>query len=208
MSVLATSQLMIREERVHLEPSFIIMNRLPIRNYEDNVVFIHKRVEYQGFLQLVGTTPTLVRVCIVQPRAGGELELGHQPTAQQVFGTRDPTIATPIDETKWLRLSDRHYFVNGEQTRYGKNGLEVDYTHRLSHNLSLQTPTLSGYGRVKECPIFFCCFSDVDFSDQHVKLYNMFLRTVGLADAVASNAEAPREHPEWPEDTYGNPVDD
>jgi hypothetical protein len=186
MTTPATSQLMIREERVHLEPSFMIMNRLPIRSYHDEAVFIHKRVEYEGFLQLVGTTPTLVRICIVQPRAGGEQELGHQPTAQQVFGTRDPSIATPIDETKWLRLSDRHYFVTGEQTRYGKNGLWVEYTHRLSHNLSLQSPTLSGYGRVHECPIFFCVFSDVDFADQHVKLYNMFLRTVGLADSVVT----------------------
>jgi len=185
--MLAASQLLLESERVRLEPAFWIMNRLQIMSYEENTVFVHKRVEYSGTLEIVGTTPILVRICIVQPRLGGQLELGHMPTAEQVFGTRDPSIATPINETRWIAISDRHYFVDATQTVYGRPGIELEYEHRLTNNMSMQRPTLSGYGAVRNGPIFFCFFSDVDFADSHAFLHNVMLRTVGLASTVPSH---------------------
>lgn len=185
--MIAASQLLLDSERVKLEPTFWIMNRLHNLSHEENTVFVHKRVEYAGVLTLTGTTPIIVRCCIVQPRLGGQLELGHMPTAEQVFGTRDPSIATRIDDSHWITISDRHYMVDATQTAYGLPGIELDYEHRLTNNMSMQMPTLSGMGQVRNGPIFFCYFSDVDFADSHASLHNVVLRTVGYASTVPSH---------------------
>jgi len=177
--MLAASQIVIPDERVTLNPEFIIINRLKVLSWEQNTVFVHKRVEYDGKFKLVGNTGILVRVCLVQPRLGGQEELGHTPTAEQVFGQRDVTIATPIGN-RWIGVSDRHYFVMPG----GRNEIQVTYEHRLSNNLSLQEPTLGGTCKVSTGPIFMCAFSDLNSSDSHVIMHNMLLRTIGTVSFV------------------------
>jgi len=181
--MLATAQRVIASERITLDPKFFIINRLPCVRRLETTVFSHKRVEYDGLAELVGNSPALLRICIVQPRLGGEWEFGNLPRAEDVFGRHDPwnpiTIATAIDKDQWIGVSDRHYLVTAEPVADGHSGIWLDYSHRLSNNLSMQEPTLGASNIVSIGPMFLCAFSDTDTSDSHVRLRNVTARTIG-----------------------------
>jgi len=192
MSFTATSYV-IPDTRLTLSPEFFIINRLRAQTTWEDIVFSHKRVEYNGFLELKGTMPILVRICLVQPRLGGEWSIGHLPTAEMVFGHHedwDPiSIATSINEHEWIRVSDRHYLVCGDEHKGEKRGLSVDYSHRLTRNLSLQQATVGGDCQVSGGPIFLCAFTDTNGIEEHVILHDTMVRTIGFTDTVPHNPD-------------------
>jgi len=182
-----SSAQLIEDERIRTSPTFRIINRIQQLSMAELTVFVHKRVEYSGMIQLSGVTPIIVRISIVQPRSGGEAEMGHQPTAEQVFGTTAPTVATEINNRNWITISDRHYLVAPEMTVTGRIGLEIDYEHRLTNNMSVQAPTIGGMGMVTNGPMFLCTLADLDTPDEHATLHNTFTRVIGLSDLVANH---------------------
>jgi len=184
--MITTTAQLIEDERIRTSPTFRIINRIQQMSMAELTVFVHKRVEYNGMIELSGAAAIIVRICIVQPRAGGEAEMGHQPTAEQVFGTEEPTVATAINDRNWVTISDRHYFVAPEITTGGRIGMEINYEHRLSNNMSIQSPTVGGMGRVTDGPMFLCTLADLDTPEEHATLHNVFTRTIGLADLVAN----------------------
>ena len=134
-------------------PVFNIMNQLRVTRYDEDTIFIHRAVEYTGWLECTAEaaqTSRLVRICIVQPKRGGQEMGDDKPTSLEVFKTENPTIATPINEEDFVRISDRHYLVTpGERLR-------LDYLHRLTNNLSHQKSSLGDYNVVYMCPMFLC----------------------------------------------------
>jgi len=181
-------------EHVHevltTEPQFWIINRLQPRSLWEDMVFSHKNVDYWGFASLFGDTPIIMRICILQPRVSGEVVVGHLPVPWMVFGGRmrtpgidDPiTVATPISEEGWIRISDVLY-VNDGHDAGGGPGLRLDYKHRLTNNLSLQQPTVGAGCQVSVGPIFLCAYADLNEPEAHVSL-DIFARTMGMMDTV------------------------
>jgi len=166
-------------------PTFWCINRLPKFSNGDQIVFTHKKIEYSGTFALRGDSTVIVRACIVQPRFGGENYIGETPNAQQVFGSPNPTVATPIDESTWIRISDRSFIVDPIPLPSGQKGTEVHYIHRLSHNLSIQRPSVGPQSIVWNYPIFFCLFSDLYRDHAHIVLKKFSIYTSGLFDLIS-----------------------
>ena len=164
-------------EHVGLVPKFALINRINQLNMEDLTVLVHKRVEYNGALEVAGGMQIIVRIMILQQRAGGELEMGRVPTAEEVFGTYYPTVAAPI-LPGWIGLSDRVYVAD--------TNTDLDYAHRLSNNLSIHSPTIGGQGVIRNGTIYLCFYSDVD-SEFNFAHLNVFTRTIGIASTCASH---------------------
>jgi len=173
--MLATAYYVIPDEQIGLWPVFHIMNRLDPARRDCDHVFMHKRVEYDGKLILTGNSPVLVRICIVQPRMGGEERFAERATATEVFGTPNPTVATALSPN-WIGISDRHYMVTPEAPE-----IRLNYSHRLSHNMSLQMTTLGRWAHVDTGAMWLCAIADIN---NEVQFHNLALRTVGTVDTV------------------------
>jgi len=173
--MLATASYVLPDTPVGMWPEFWIMNRLEVQRKDMDNIFIHKRVEYTGYLRLLTEDTALVRICIVQPRSGGEEVFANRATSMSVFGTENPTVASPI-RPDWIGISDRHYLISPEQRT-----LEIDYSHRLSHNLSLHKSVFSRYTRIAQGPMWWFAISDIH---NIVQLHNITLRTIGTVDLV------------------------
>lgn len=161
-------------EQIGLVPKFALINRINQLNMEDLTVLVHKRVEYNGVIE--SPIEAIVRIMILQQRAGGELEMGRVPTSEEVFGTYYPGVAAPI-LPGWIVISDRAYIVRGQ--------FEVDYNHRLSNNLSIHSPTIGGQGVIRNGPLYLCFYSDIDLING--AMLSIFTRVIGLASTVASH---------------------
>jgi len=178
--MLTTASKSLLSEDVVVDPVFWVMNRLRLPSGDANWVFMHRRVEYAGVLHMNQPGSTIVRVCIVQPKEGGEGQFWSRATCSSVFGTPTPSIATPI-QSDWIKLSDRHYLVSSLE------GEEIDYSHRLSHNLSLHSSTVGGYSNVEQGPIFWCALAD---DHRAASWRSLILRTIGEADKVVTEEES------------------
>ena len=164
------------------EPRFYIMNQLRTTSRVDDTIFLHKLVEYSGWLHTApafrGTT--FVRICIVQPRMGGQEYATDVPRVREVFGTEEPTIATPINEVDFVRVSDRHYLVSSQRR------FRLDYSHRLSHNSSHQQPTMGAVNNVWMGPMYLCIFGEELGSAHH---FNIVTRTIGFVSRIPSTRD-------------------
>lgn len=169
--MLQTASLNLLDEVVKTEPEFWTMNRLHVGLSNLDTIYTHKRIEYTGVLIATGGS-ALVRICIVQPKTGGEAKFANRANAESVFGTISPTVASAV-LGDWRTLSDRHYMVTERE--------ELDYSHRLSHNMSLHESTLGGDSFIKIGPIFWCAIAD---TPNAVTTHNIVLRTVGVVDTV------------------------
>jgi len=174
--MLATASYTLPDEPIGMWPNmFWIMNRLEVARKDMDNIFIHKRVEYTGVLRLISDASALVRICIVQPRQGGELQFANRANTLAIFGTENPTVATPI-QPEWIGISDRHYLLDPTN-----RSVEIDYSHRLSHNLSLHRSTFARYTHIAVGPMFWCAISDVHNA---VLMHHITLRTIGTVDTV------------------------
>ena len=162
-------------EQVGLVPKFALINRINQLDMEDLTVLVHKRVDYNGIIE--SPIEAIVRIMILQQRAGGELEMGRVPTSEEVFGTYYPSVAAPI-LPEWIGISDRAYIVRGRQ--------EIDYKHRLSNNLSIHSPTVGGQGVIRNGPLYLCFYGDLDLINGTM-LNSIFTRVIGIASTVASH---------------------
>lgn len=178
--MLATASYTLPDTLIGLWPEYWIVNRLEVADKSKEHIFIHKRVEYSGYLRLLTEDTALVRICIVQPRSGGELQFANRATNMSVFGTENPTVATPIREG-WIGISDRHYLI-GPATRQ----IELSYEHRLSHNMSLHMNALDRWTHIAEGPMWWFAISDIHNVVQH---HNITLRTVGTVKTVILDDE-------------------
>jgi len=145
----------IQDGVIYTTPTFYILNQLRRISLTNDTLFIHKLVEYSGWLEpaAAATGTTFVRICIVQPRRGGQTIATDTPSAVEVFGTSEPTIATAINEDDFVRISDRHYLL-------GTKPLRLDYSHRLSSNMSHQQPTVGEWNTVWMGPMFMCTIAE------------------------------------------------
>lgn len=156
------------------EPQYIIINQLRRTNVDESVIFTHKIIQYFGKLTPLFdlTAPTLVRMCIVQPHnPGGQEATYDTPTSGEVFGTESPSVATPINESLFWRISDRHYLVYPDQEQ------RLNYFHRLTNNLSYQLPTVGKLNIVHSGPMFLCIY--MDHTQGHISLSSFEVRTTG-----------------------------
>lgn len=165
-------------EEVGLTPKFALMNRISQLNYDDLTVFVQKRVEYNGALELIGNISVLVRMLIIQRRGGGEQEMGATPSSEDVFGTYFPSLGAPL-LPGWIGLSDRVWVVQG--------ALDVDLSHRLTNNLSVHSPTVGGQGVIMQGGVYLCWYADIASNNNHVRMNPIYTRTMGILSPVASH---------------------
>ena len=112
--------------------------------------------------------------------AAGELQFANRATNMSVFETENPTVATPLREG-WIGISDRHYLIGPRQRQ-----IEINYEHRLSHNMSLHMNALDRWTHIAEGPMWWFAISDIHNVVQH---HNITLRTVGTVDTVSLDDE-------------------
>lgn len=164
-------------EDIGLVPHFSLINRINQLNMDDLTVLVQKRVEYNGIITSSPNIDVIVRIMILQQRAGGELEMGRVPTSEEVFGTYYPSVAAPI-LPGWIGISDRAYVVRGR--------FEVDYNHRLSNNLSVHSPTIGGQGVIRTGPMYLCYYADIE-GPNGASFNPVYTRVIGIASTVASH---------------------
>ena len=163
-------------EEIGLVPQFSLINRINQLNMDDLTVLVHKRVEYNGIIASSPNIDVIVRIMILQQRAEGELEMGRLPTSEEVFGTYYPSLAAPI-LPEWIGISDRTYVVRGR--------FEVDYSHRLSNNLSVHSATIGGQGVIRTGPMYLCYYADIEGNG--ASFDPVYTRVIGIASTVASH---------------------
>jgi len=175
--MIKTTGFFIPLEQVGFTPfMYWIMNRLKTQDTDLDTIFIHKRVEYDGTLCLMEGSSALVRICIVQPKQGGESRFGNRANTFAIFGTGEPTIASRISED-WIAISDRHFLLDTTNPE-----IPISYSHRLSHNMSLQEKLpLAPYTFVKSGPLYWFAFTD---THNAIGFKNLTLRTLGFTDTI------------------------
>lgn len=171
-----------------LEPKTKVINRLPKTTWDD-IVFEQRVVTYNGFARLTGNSPIILRILLLQRKVGGEIVLAPHLEMQEVFGQReewDPvTIASPISDRYFTKLSDRHYLV----VPNASGGMEISYRHRLSHNYSLQTPRISDSNEVRVGPIYIVAYADLSTEDDYITLQRFNTDVCGNTSTVARLAD-------------------
>ena len=107
--------------------------------------------------------------------AGGGPQFANRATNMSVFGTENPTVATPIREG-WIGISDRHYLI-GPATRQ----IELSYEHRLAQHVAAheRVGSLDTHRRRTNVVVRYLDIHNV------VQHHNITLRTVGTVDTVS-----------------------